>query len=50
MEERLTQEQLGSIDAKTLASVFRTSKKTIQEYIYEIETFWFDFRIIAVYF
>lgn len=37
MEERLTQEQLGSIDAKTLASVFRTSKKTIQEYIYEIE-------------
>lgn len=37
MEERLTQEQLGAIDAKTLASVFRTSKKTIQEYIYEIE-------------
>ena len=37
MEERLTQEQLGSTDAKTLASVFRTSKKTIQEYIYEIE-------------
>ena len=37
MEERLTLEQLGAIDAKTLASVFRTSKKTIQEYIAEIE-------------
>ena len=37
MEERLTLEQLGAIDAKTLASVFRTSKKTIQEYIAEID-------------
>lgn len=37
MEERLTLEQLGAIDTKTLASVFRTSKKTIQEYIAEIE-------------